>query len=57
MKRYQIQFVEVAEGGLTKEDIDVMRNCLSDLGTKDAQGIRIQLVFANAVLDIIDKPE
>jgi len=37
---------------LTPKQLKIMRNCLSDLGRKDADCVSIQLVLADAILEV-----
>ena len=45
--QYEIQLVPVNKNGITKEEIEIIRNTLSDLIDEP----RIQLAFVNAIID------
>lgn len=36
---------------LTQKQVNLLRNCVSNLGTEDRDCVRLQLVIANAILD------
>ncbi len=40
---------------LSKDEVSLLRNCISDLGTKDKNCLSLQLKIANAILDSTSK--